>query len=431
MKRTLNRRSLSRRRFLSGARVAVTLPIFSSLASQSVLATSDPQTPKRFVAICTSLGLYGPSFFPKGDGKDFRSSTYLQPLDDLREKFTVFSGLSHPDQSGAEGHSSEQTWLTAARNPGLGGFRNTISIDQLIAEQVGFQTRFPSLTIGTDRSSQSYTRSGVMIPAEDRPSKVFSKLFVSGTTQDVARQMQAVRDGQSILDTVSGEAKRLRTRLSRNDRQKLDEYLESVRNTEHRLVLSAEWASKPKPEVNVQPPDDIENESDIVGRMELMLQMIPLALQTDSTRAITLLVQGRNDVPPLEGVSVDHHNLSHHGKGEDKIEQLRRIETAQMRAIANFLRSMDTRQEQGRSLLDNTVTLFGSNLGNANSHDTRNLPILVAGGGYRHGQHIRLDSENNTPLSNLFVDMLQTVGIETDHFGSSIAAGIPGFERPH
>jgi len=409
----------------------VTLPIFSSLASQSVLATSDPQTPKRFVAICTSLGLYGPSFFPKGDGKDFRSSTYLQPLDDLREKFTVFSGLSHPDQSGAEGHSSEQTWLTAARNPGLGGFRNTISIDQLIAEQVGFQTRFPSLTIGTDRSSQSYTRSGVMIPAEDRPSKVFSKLFVSGTTQDVARQMQAVRDGQSILDTVSGEAKRLRTRLSRNDRQKLDEYLESVRNTEHRLVLSAEWASKPKPEVNVQPPDDIENESDIVGRMELMLQMIPLALQTDSTRAITLLVQGRNDVPPLEGVSVDHHNLSHHGKGEDKIEQLRRIETAQMRAIANFLRSMDTRQEQGRSLLDNTVTLFGSNLGNANSHDTRNLPILVAGGGYRHGQHIRLDSENNTPLSNLFVDMLQTVGIETDHFGSSIAAGIPGFERPH
>ena len=409
----------------------MTLPIFSSLASQSVLATSDPQTPKRFVAICTSLGLYGPSFFPKGDGKDFRSSTYLQPLDDLREKFTVFSGLSHPDQSGAEGHSSEQTWLTAARNPGLGGFRNTISIDQLIAEQVGFQTRFPSLTIGTDRSSQSYTRSGVMIPAEDRPSKVFSKLFVSGTTQDVARQMQAVRDGQSILDTVSGEAKRLRTRLSRNDRQKLDEYLESVRNTEHRLVLSAEWASKPKPEVNVQPPDDIENESDIVGRMELMLQMIPLALQTDSTRAITLLVQGRNDVPPLEGVSVDHHNLSHHGKGEDKIEQLRRIETAQMRAIANFLRSMDTRQEQGRSLLDNTVTLFGSNLGNANSHDTRNLPILVAGGGYRHGQHIRLDSENNTPLSNLFVDMLQTVGIETDHFGSSIAAGIPGFERPH
>ncbi len=428
MNRMSHQLTLSRRTFLSGARVAVALPLLETFARRSAFAAA-PVPPKRLVAICTSLGLYGPSFFPSDAGPGFQNSQYLEHLKDFRDEFTVFSGLSHPDQSGAEGHSSEQTWLTSARNPGLGGFRNSISIDQLVAEQIGFQTRFPSLTIGTDRASQSYTRSGVMIPAEDRPSRLFARLFVSGNQHEVAQQMQAIRDGQSILDTVSGEAQRLRRQVSTHDRAKLDEYFEGVRETERRLVLAAEWAKKPKPKIQIDPPDDIENESDIVGRMRLMLQMIPLALQTDSTRAITFLVQGRNDVPPVQGVSVDHHNLSHHGKDEGKIEQLRRIEAAQMKAFAEFLGSMKAKQEQGVSLLDNTVTLFGSNLGNANSHDTRNLPILVAGGGYRHGKHVRLDSENNTPLSNLFVDMLQTVGIEIDQFGSSTAAGIAGFTK--
>lgn len=421
-----SRPQISRRTFLGGTQVAIALPVLESL-TRRVAFTAEPPPPKRLVAICTSLGLYSPAFFPAESGPNYKASEYLRLLEEFRNDFTVFSGLSHPDQSGSDGHACEQTWLTSARHPGLGGFRNTISIDQLVAEKIGFETRFPSLTLGTDNVSQSYTRSGVMIPAEDRPSRLFATLFIEGSAREVARQMQSIRDGRSILDTVSGEAKRLRTRVSSNDREKLEEYFDGVRETERRLVLAAKWAKKPKPKVQLEPPDDIENENDLIGRMRLMLRMIPLALQTDSTRAVTLLIQGRNDVPPVEGVSIDHHNLSHHGKDKLKIEQLRRIETAQMSALAEFLRDLKNKQEHGATLLDNTVTLFGSNLGNANSHDARNLPVLLAGGGFRHGRHIKVDAQNNTPLCNLFVAMLQKVGIETDRFGSSTTSGVAGF----
>ena len=420
-----NARTMNRRRFLRGTGLAVTLPLLESTFVRSAFA--EPTPPRRLVAICTSLGLHPPSFFPESDGVDYKPSLYLRHIEEFRNDFTVFSGLSHPEQNGADGHSSEKTWLTSARHPGLGGFRNSISLDQLVAERVGFLTRYPSLTLGTNGTSQSYTRSGVMIPAESRPSRLFAKLFLQGSPAEIARQMRSIRDGHSILDTVLAESKRFERRLSLVDRDKLREYSQSVREMEQRLVLAEQWAQKPKPLVKVDQPDDIENESDLIGRMQLMLEMIPLALQTDSTRAITFLIQGRNDVPPVEGVSIDHHNLSHHGRDEEKIAQLQRIETAQMKAMSEFFKSMETVQEGNGTLLDSTVTLFGSNLGNGNSHDTRNLPILVAGGGFKHGRHVRLDSENNTPLCNLFVSLLQRTGIEVDGFGTSTSAGVASF----
>ena len=418
--------ALHRRRFLQGLGVAVTLPILEA-TSPRIAFGAEPAAPCRLVAICTSLGLHSPAFFPTEAGKKYAATDYLKTIDKFRNDYTVFSGLSHPDQSGANGHSSETTWLTSARNPGLGGFRNTISVDQVIAEKIGFQTRFPSLALGTAGASQSYTRSGVMIPAESSPSRLFAKLFLNGSPKEIAEQMRNVRDGRSILDTVSAEAKRLGRRSSAGDREKLGEYFQSVRETEQRLVLAEEWAKQPKPTVDADQPEDNRNESDLIGRTRLMMGMIPLALQTDSTRAITLLIQGRNDVPPVPGVSIDHHNLSHHGKDEEKIAQLRRIETAQMLAFAELLAAMKSKKEGGASLLDSTMTVFGSNLGNANSHDTRNLPILLAGGKFRHGQHVRRNAEDNTPLSNLFVTLLQHVGVETDSFGTSSAEGVTGF----
>ena len=382
--------------------------------------------PKRLVTVCASLGIYPTDFFPTETGAAYQLSPYLAMLKDHRQDFTVFSGLSHPEQAGASGHTSEMTWLTSAKHPGLGGFRNTISIDQLIAEKIGFETRFPSLIWGTNSTSQSYTRGGVMIPADSRPSQIFAKLFLNGTPDEVKSQMQKLREGRSIMDTVNDEAKRFGTRVGAADRDKLEEYFTSVREMELRLAKAEAWVQKPKPQVDAQQPKDITDNADSVGRLRLLFDLVPLALQTDSSRLITILLQGTKSVPPIQGVSIDHHNLSHHAQDPEKIKQLELIERAEMGAVNKLLTSLKVKKEGGSSLLDNTMVMFGSNLGNANSHDTKNLPLLLAGGGFKHGQHLAFDTKDNVPMCNLFVQMLQKMGVETDTFGSSTAASIPG-----
>lgn len=416
---------LSRRSFLRGVGVSLALPMLDAMWPRH-LRGAETASPKRLVAICTSLGIYGPALFPKTAGRDFELSPYLEIIREHRNDVTVFSGLSHPEQSGADGHSSEMTWLTAARHPGLGGFRNSISLDQFVAEKIGFETRFPSLTLGTNNVSQSYTRSGVMIPAETKPSQVFARLFVDGTPDEVRRQMRKLREGRSIMDSVGEEAKRFGARVGAADRDKLDEYFTSVREMEVRLAKAEDWVQKPKPKIEAKAPTDNENQADIVGRLQLLCELVPLSLQTDSTRLITILVQGRGDVPPVPGVSIDHHNLSHHGQDPEKIRQLELVETAEMAAFGKLLASLKQKTEGGAPLLDHTSVLLGSNLGNANSHDWTNLPIVLAGGGFRHGQHLAFDAKTNVPLCNLYVQMLRQMGHDVSAFGSSSATSVPG-----
>jgi hypothetical protein len=239
--------------------------------------------------------------------------------------------------------------------------------------------------------------------------------------------MRKLKEGRSIMDAVRDQAKRFEKRVGSADREKLDEYYTSVREMEQRLVKAGDWVNKPKPKVDVQPFKDVESEKDLIGRINLMFQLVPLALQTDSTRLITILIQGRGDVPEIPGVSMDHHNLSHHGQDPQKIEQLRLVERAEVGALNGLLSALKAKKEGSSSLMDNTMVLFGSNLGNANSHDWRNLPTLLAGGGFKHGQHIAMDTKNNTPLCNLFVPMLQKLGMETDTFGTCSASSLAGF----
>jgi hypothetical protein len=421
----LTRSKITRRAFLRGTGVSLALPFLEAMWPHRAAAAS-AAGPQRLVAICTSLGIYGPALFPKETGRSYTSTPYLDLIKEHRADFTIFSGLSHPEQNGADGHSSEMTWLTSARHPGLGGFRNTISLDQFIAEKIGFETRYPSLTLGTNNTSQSYTRSGVMIPAETRPSVVFAKLFIDGTPDEIKKQMKRLSEGRSIMDVVSAEAKRFGARVGAADRDKLDEYFTSVREMEQRLLKAEEWVQKPKPKIDAAKPADIAEQNDIIGRMQMLFELVPLALQTDSTRLITILVQGRNDVPPVPGVNIDHHNLSHHGQDPEKIRQLELIETAEMKAFDKLLAALKQKTEGDKRLLDRTMVLFGSNLGNANSHDWKNLPILLAGGGFQHGQHLAFDAKNNMPLCNLFVQMLRQMGIESDRFGSSTATSLPG-----
>lgn len=416
---------VSRRAFLRGAGVALALPFLDAMWPRRAGA-AEITAPKRMVAICTSLGIYGPALYPKETGRDYTSTPYLDMLKEHRNDFTIFSGLCHPDQAGADGHSSEMTWLTAARHPGLGGFRNSISLDQFVAERIGVETRFPSLTLGTNNISQSFTRSGVMISAETRPSQLFAKLFIEGKPWEVQQQMRKLREGRSIMDAVNDEAKRFSSRVGAADRDKLDEYFTSVREMEQHLAKAEVWTTKPKPKVDAQPPEDIKNEADLIGRMELLFQLVPLAVQTDSTRLITILVQGRGDVPLIPGVSMDHHGLSHHGQDPEKIRQLELIEAAEMGALDKLFTALKQKTEGNTPLLDNTMVLFGSNLGNANSHDWHNLPVLLAGGGFQHGQHLAYDAKENTPFCNLFVQMLQKMKVETDRFGTSTASSVPG-----
>jgi hypothetical protein len=409
---------LPRRRFLQGTGVALALPWLDVFQSRARGASAAAAPRSSMVCICTSLGLHAPFLFPKDTGDDYTLTPYLEILKDFRKDFTLFSGLSHPDQTGANGHTSEMTWLTSARHPGLGGFKNTVSLDQLAAEKIGLETRFPSLVLGTGTPSLSYTRGGVMIPAESRPSHVFAKLYLDGTPDQMQKQVQRLREGQSIMDTVQDEVQSFTRRVGTSDREKLDEYFSSVRELEQRLVKAEAWTHKPKPKVNQQPPHDIENGADLIGRMRLLFDLIPLALQTDSTRLITVFLQGGNSIPPVPGVTIDHHNLSHHGKDPAKIAQLRLVEEAEMKAARDLLARLKAKQEGGAPLLDNTMVLFGSNLGNANSHDTRNLPILFAGGRFKLGRHVAFNADRNAPLCNLFVSMLQRLGVETDSFGT-------------
>ncbi len=384
------------------------------------------KAPMRFVAMCAGLGYHAPFLFPEKTGKNYGSTPYLDALKQHQNDFTVISGLSHPEQNGNNGHASEQTWLTSAKRPGLAGFKNSISIDQLIAREIGLKTRYPYLALSNGGNSLSWTASGVPLPGERSPAKLFKLLFVEGTKDEKNAQIRKLKRGRSILDTVLGEARSLHKNLGHNDQEKLDEYLSSVRDLETQLQQSEGWVNKPKPKVSAKAPTDIADRADIIGKLNLMYDLITLAVQSDSTRTITYSIGGMNAAPTIKGVSNDWHGLSHHGKDETKINELKIIELAEFKAFNTFLAKMKAKKEGGSSLLDNTQILFGSNLGNASSHSWRNLPIILAGGGYRHGQHLAHDEKDNTHFANLFVQMAQKMDLDLFSFGSSDAESISG-----
>lgn len=408
--------TIQRRTFLKAAGVSLSLPWLESMQPVHGMSLSAP--PKRTVFICTALGLHPPNLWPEKTGADYELTPYLKLLEEHRKDFTLFSGLQHEDQTGRQPHDSELTWLTSARKPGMGGFRNTISIDQVVAKQVGEATRFRSITLGsTKKQSQSYTSGGVMIPAETSPAKLFAQLFLKGKPNEIREQQQRLNDGKSILDELGSQAKKIKTQASKSDNHLLNDYFDSVREAESNIAAAQNWMDKPKPKVDADQPKDIADNADIIGRAQLLMDLVPLIIQTDSTRVVTIMIQDHFVVPKVDGVTGNHHNLSHHGQDADKIGQLQKIEREIIGCYGKLLGKMKSKPESGSTLLDNTSILFGSNLGNANAHHARNLPIFLAGGGFQHGQFVKQSKE--TPLCNLFVSMLQKMGIEQDSFGQS------------
>jgi hypothetical protein len=416
---------LSRRTMLRGVGVAIGLPWLSAM-QKAVGSTDDAaESPRRFVAMTLGLGLLADNLNPIESGSEYKPSRYLEPLGDLRDQLTVISGTSHPGVSG--GHRAEASLLTANPVGSSGRAKNTISLDQYMAKHLGSETRYPSLVVGSNgTSSPSYTDNGAMVPALDSPSRIFELLFVDDSPQERAKQAERVREGRSIMDLVNEDARSLSRSLGAGDRERLSSYLDSVRELELRLAASQEWAEKPKPKVNMPRPVDVGNPNDFIGRQRLMCSVLKLALETDSTRFITYHMGGSGGVVPVPGVDEGYHNLSHHGMDEEKLGQLAMVETEIMKAWGEFLRDMNGVDDKGRTLLDQTSVLLTSNLGNASSHDNRNMPVVLAGGGFRHGQHLAFDRKNNYPLPNLFVSLLQRVGMETDQFatGTSTMTGL-------
>ncbi len=426
-----SRCSMSRRSFLRGAGIALALPLleamvpaFASGTEDCCAPTSAGAKPRRMLAICNNLGLLPDQFFPKDPGRNYALSPYLELLKEHRDQFTVFSGVSHPDVDG--GHPADNCFLTAAPHPGRGGFRNSISLDQFIAERVGHLTRFPSLNLGVNveqgQRSLSWTSSGVLIPCEEKASDVFRRMFIQGTRDEMDNQVRRLELGQSILDVVADQAKDLQRTVGARDRDRLDQYFTSVRELEKRMAMSREWEHKPKPVVKAACPLDPASPREYMEKVKLMYDMARLAFETDSTRSVALLLDSVNSPAiEIEGIKITdgYHNLSHHGRSEAKLAQLKAIDEWHMKLLANLCSDLKTVREDDDTLLDRTMILYGTNLGNANTHVTTNLPTLFAGGGFKHGQHLAFDQERNYPLPNLFVSMLQRMGLEVDKFASA------------
>lgn len=414
--------ALDRRRFLRGAGVALALPFLDSMVPAFAQTPGPAAKPRRMLGICNNLGLLPDQFFPEGKGRDYVASPYLKILQEHRENFSVFTGVSHPNVDG--GHPADVCFLTAAPHPGSGSFRNTISLDQHIAEQIGILTRFPSLTLAVNTRSRSlsWTGTGVAIPPEDKAAAVFKEMFLQGSPAQIDAQIRKLDTGRSILDTISGQAKDLQASVGAKDRDRLDQYFTSVRDLEHRLQASKGWERKPKPVVNAPVPVDFTNPAQYMDKVKVMYDLARLAIETDSTRSITLMLEGVS-APVLEIPDVtmtdSYHNLSHHGKSESKRGQLKIIDEWHMKLLAGLITDLKAAHEGEDTLLDRTMVLYGSNFGDANAHICTNMPVILAGGGFKHGQNLAFDRNTNYPLPNLYVSMLQRMGIETDRFASS------------
>lgn len=412
---------IGRRTFLRGVGGAsLALPFLDAMA---VAATTNP-VPIRMVCAGLNFGFVPQLFFPEDTGRNYKLSARLEPLEQLREQFTVFSGLDHGTE-GQGGHGGVHAYLSGILSRNSKGMPEAnISIDQKAAQLVGTQTRYPSLQLasGNDPNNMiSWSASGVSLPPVTKVETIYNLLFqkVDPRMRNTTQTRLAART--SILDLVKTDADYLKRKVGQRDRDKLERYFTSVREVEKRLTQASQWLDRPKPTVDYQLPSGADD-ANFVDRVPLYYDLMTLALQTDSTRVITLALA---DIGANYGgfkISRGYHQLTHHGKVPEYITELSIIEQFHMTQLARFLEQLKEVQEpNGKTLLDNSMVLFGSGMGNASSHSNKNLPLILAGGGFRHGEHKSYFKDEAkkkaTPAGNLFLSMLQRFGMETDRFG--------------
>lgn len=399
----------TRRNFLRGVGVTLSLPWLESMGGLLHAADVEKE-PRRLLLVCLPLGIYRDAILPKQTGPGYEATEYLSALSDFRDQFTVISGLDHPGVGG--GHASQPRIFTGQPS----AERNRHSLDQHVAAVLGQHTRFDTLTLSAGANDFSWTDSGSMVPPEKNVADAFAKLFAEEGAADKTKVLREIGRGKSILDFVLDEASDLRPRLSKRDQDKLEEYFESVRATEQRLVKSEEWMHTPKPKVGVKAPAPFAPD-EIITNMRNVCDLTYLAFKSDSTRVITF-GYFRQDTVAVPGVTVGYHNLSHHGQEEGNIVQLKRVERAFFDEFKTLLTNLKNAKEGNSTLLDRTTIVITSNLGSGSSHSNKDLPVLLAGGRFKHGQHLALEP-GTVPLSNLYLSVLHQLGLDDKSFGTA------------
>lgn len=409
---------MKRRHFLhtlSGT--SLTFPWFSNLALHGAEVAN---APRRLVCIGLDFGLRPESFFPVGQGPELALTPLLKPLQRWRQKMTVFSQLEHPGVQG--GHYGVHAFLSGVRREQAAGFADgCVTLDQLAEEHCGGLTRFPSLCLGVGGGDAiSWTRSGFAVPKLEDPGAAFDLLFKPQRESAAAAQRGELADNESVLALIAQDARRVAPHLDRWDREKMDEFMGAMRDFERANASNVAWLDKPMPVTDGQKP--AWNSEGCLDRVRANFDLAALALQADTTRIITLNIGGSLPVTNIPGINRGYHDLSHSGQDPEKLRQLHVIESALMAELDHFLERLGTMKDiGGGSLLDNTTVVFGSGMGNASSHANTNLPVILAGGGFKHGRHLFFPKQGRqqTPLCNLFVTLLQQMGVERDQFGSS------------
>ena len=413
---SLNRhRFMNRRRFIRATGVGLALPLLESSGDAANVSNAAPV--QRMVAVGSYLGFHTPSFFPKTPGRTYQLPPLLSSLDGLRDDVSLFSGLDH---RAFNGHKYWSNYLT-------GKSTNSISFDQVIAREIGDQTRFASLqvTCGAATGLMSFTKEGISLPPIGRPSVLYGTLFSSDSGK--ARMEYMLNSGRSVLDLVTREAQSLATKVNSRDRAKLDEYFTSLREVEKNIQKQQRWLKKPAPKVDYPLPEFDPVAPNLTLECEsIMYDLIALALETDSTRVVTFTLPGSGQVFTVDGerLGAGYHSFSHHGNDPEKIAGFNVIGQQHIRRFAAFLQRLkSSRQSDGTSLLDTSAVLYGSGMGDANTHNNSRLPIIVAGGSFRHGAYHAIDRDNEnsaTPLlGDLFLTLMHAMGVERDRFGSA------------
>ncbi|MFT5131496.1 MAG: hypothetical protein ACI8W8_005132 [Rhodothermales bacterium] len=406
------RTPIERRHFLRAGGIAIALPMLEAMTATGRAARAKPV--KRFVCMSNNYGVYQKAFFPDKPGRDYTMPETLSALEAHRQDISIFSNLDHGFTGG---HAGVPVLLSGVRPILAHSYsEGNMSLDQKLAEHHGAATRFPSMTLGCrERNLLSFTRTGVQVPSIDLRAAYRAMFFEDSPDRKKAEAARFKRHG-SILDVVLEQAKTLNRELGKRDQEKLEEYFVSVRTLEQKIVQQEPWLDRPKPRTDVPEPNP-GNETE--AQLKATVEMIALALQTDSTRAITLTSGFANGDFGLNG---GYHGFSHHGERPEPVAALKKIEGFQISMMSYLIDLLKAQEDpiNGGTLFDHTAILYGCGMATG-THSTRNLPLVLAGGGFMHGEHkvYPEDDSQRVPAANLLLSVLQGCGVEVDRFGTS------------
>ncbi|MCH2209271.1 MAG: DUF1552 domain-containing protein [Lentisphaerales bacterium] len=397
---------MNRRTIVKAAALGISLPVLESFGAQKKTAFNKNAPAKRLVCVGYALGFYNPQLYPKDTGKNYTLSPTLKHLKQHRNDFTIFSGLDH---RAAHGHHN---WHNFLCGPRIG----SITLDQIAAEKIGPSTKVPSFQL---LNEMSFNRQGIKLPALKKASVVFNKMFMS--KQDLKKMEHIIASGRSNLDKIVEQTKSLQNDVSAKDKVKLDEYLMALREVEVRMQRESKFLKNDPPNTDYQLPN--YNPTGLEAQ-SLMYDMMALSLETDTSRVMAMMFGGGGEALSIDGKpqTSGYHTLSHHRGSQVMIDEFIQVDIAHMKALNLFLTQLKEKKDaEGRPLLDSTIVLVGTGMGDSNIHSNADCPAIVAGGGFRHGSHIKTDATkaNAHILGDLYITLLNQLGIETESFANA------------